>query len=782
MPDDRLKRLGQWVVRHRLGVVIFWVLLLAAGAYFSPKVDDVLQGGTRLPGSQAETVNRILQDNFGNRFGFELVLVFYSPTRQANDPAFREAVENVQLGLRDSLKINSIMAYYDTNSSDLVSKDGHSILSVVELDVKDTFGAQNAIPEIREIVARAGVPSWLKVYVTGEGAVYHDLAQVSSRDALQAEEHAFPIVLLILIFTFGALLASGIPVILGGVAVVIALGAVYFLGQHVPMFIVAKNAVSMIGLGVGIDYSQFMVSRFREELRRGLSPKEAAVAIMSTSGRTVLFSGSTVIVGVAAVFVAQVTFLNSMAISAILVVVTAVAAALTLLPALLSWFGPAVNWPSKLSDLISRSKSGRMWHRLAMGVMKQPVAFFLGTLVLLLALAWPMWHLKTYTPTVVGLPRGTESRLGFERLQSDFVAGRMSPINIIVQAPPGKSIWSADSVARIYKLSRLLAADRRVSKVEGIVDVDPNLTLDDYQKLYSEEGGVAASDNIFAQMVSSYADNSGQGRMTVLRVTTVDEPSSLTARALVKEIRSRLVTMAFGSTGSGSPDSSGSLRASSPPGSPGYRVLVGGGAAAEVDLDQVLLGKLPLIIGLVAVITFVILMVLFQSLLIPLKSIFMNLLSVLASFGLLVLVFQDGVLRGFMGLQAPGGISSIIMVILFCVLFGLSMDYEIFLTLRIKEEHDHGKSNEESVAWGLEHTGGLVTSAALIMVAVFGSFALTSMLFTQEFGLGLAAAVLLDASIIRVMLMPATMRLLGEWNWWFPRSLGRFLPRIDLKG
>lgn len=761
MRNDYLQRLGRWVVQHRWGVIVFWVLLLAAGAYFSPKLDNVLQGGNHLSESEAGIVNKILRDKFGNRFSYVLVLVFSSPTHQAGEPAFREAVEAVQTGLRDSLKVNSVITYYDANSEDLISKDGRSVLGVVELDVPEDYAAQEAVPEIRKIVAQAGVPAWLKVHVTGDPAACYDLTQVSAQDLIEAEKRAFPLTLLILIFTFGALLAAGIPIILGAVAVVISLGIVYFVAQQIPMVVLAKNAASMIGLGVGIDYSLFMVSRFREELRKGFSPQEAAVSIMTTSGRTVLFSGSTVVVGILGILVGGLALLNSLVVAAIAVVVVAILAALTLLPALLSLLGPAVNWPKPLSDFISRSKTGRMWRRLAMGVMKRPMVFFLATMALLLALAWPVLNINTYTPGMVEMPREVESRAGFEDLQNDFVAGKMAPINIIVEAPAGKSIWSADAVARIYRFSRLLAADRRVARVEGIVDVDPGLTLDDYQTLYSGEGGVTASDNIFVQMVSSYADNSGQGRMTVLRATPQDDPYDLSTRGLVREIRSKYGPAAFGSSG--------------------YRILVGGATADAVDTDDMFLQRLPLIIALVCVVTFIILMVLFRSVLIPLKSIFMNLLSVLASFGVLVWVFQEGILSGFTGMEVPGGISSMILVVLFAFLFGLSMDYEIFLTLRMKEEHDHGKSNEESVAWGLEHTGGLVTSAALIMVAVFGSFALTSIVLTKELGLGLAAAVLLDASIIRVMLMPATMRLMGEWNWWFPRSLGRFLPRMDLK-
>lgn len=762
MKGSILNRLGEWVVKHRYIVLALWGVLVALGIGFAPKVDNILLGGTHLNGTESEEVNRILHDDFGNRYGNELVIVFNSPTHKAEDSEFQDAVGLVQLDLRNSSKVDGIITYYDNSSSDMIGRDGHSVLGIIELNVADSNGVQKVVKELRTIAAR-NKPGWMNLYIVGEGATFYDLSHSAARDLVKAESYSFPIVIIVLIFSFGALLAAGIPVLLGVVSVSIALAAIYFTGQLMPIHITAKNTVSMIGLGVGIDYSLFMISRFREELKQGLSKEQAAAAILSTSGKTVIFSGSTVIVGLAAVFLAGFQMTDSLALSAILVVLFAILAAITLLPAVLSILGTTVNWPFALSDWISRTKTGRFWHRLAVAVMKKPLIFFAITLVFFLWLTSSLFHIRTFTPTLAGLPSGSESRIGLEQLKKDFVAGKMTPVNIIVEAPRGRSIWSQDAVTRIYRLSRELAADKRVSKVEGIVDVDPELSLDDYVKMYCDQS-LETSDSIFTQMVSSYVDGSGQNRKTILRVIPYDEPGSLPSRGVVQHIRSELVPKVFGNYKDAQ----------------GYRVLVGGGSALEVDLDQLLLGKLPWIIGFVCLATFMIMIFLFHSLLIPLKSIFMNLLSVMASFGLLVAVFQDNLLGGFMGIEAMGGVSSLVLVMLFAALFGLSMDYEIFLTSRMKEEHDMGHNNEESVALGLERTAGLITSAALIMVAVFGAFVFTSMPTIQELGFGLAIAVFLDASIIRIILMPAMMRLLGEWNWWFPKGLQHILPKIDL--
>ena len=759
MERNLLNRWGQWLIHHRLLVISIWVLILGLGAFYSPQVEKVLQGTFRLTGSESETVSQVLQNDFSNRFNNEMVIVFSSKNRLATDYEFQSAVENVQLQLRNLPQINNVTTYYDSSSPDLISKDGHSIIGIAELDVPNSFTAQQATPIIRKAIKDAHSPSWLKVYSAGEAAVNYDQIDASVRDIVKAESFSFPLIIVTLIFTFGALVAAGIPVILGAFSVIIALGVVFLIGQFTPVFSMAKNVVSMIGLGVGIDYSLIMVSRFREEMQNGLTPKEAAVAIMSTSGKTILFSGLLVIIGISSIFIIGVPFVNSFAIAIITVVIIAILAALTLLPILFSWLGKTVNWPDSLSKKISNSKRNYLWNRIAHGIMHKPFWFFITTLLLLLGLSFPLFHLKAYTPFITALPKGTESTLAFEKLQQDFVAGKLAPINIIIEAPPGKSIWSYDSITKIYQFSRLIRNNKQTSSIEGIVDIDPQLTLDDYHNLYS--GGLLGSENIFSQMVGSYTENTGKGHKTIMRVTSVEEPGSFASRALIKEIRTELVPKIFGKAG--------------------FQVFVGGGAAREVDMDQIFLGKLPVIIGLICIFTFLVLTVLFRSILIPLKTIFMNLLSVMASFGTLVLIFQDGLFRKIPGFITPGGLASVILMFLFAVLFGLSMDYEIFLTLRIKEEHDQGNTNEESVARGLERTAGTVTSAALIMVIVFGSFILSSSILTQEVGIGLATAIFLDASIIRIILMPATMRLLGEWNWWFPKSLVKLLPKINIK-
>ncbi len=763
--DRFFATLGGFTVKYRWLMVGFWTVALVFGISFGPRVSESLHGSMDLPGSESEQVKRILKKDFGNKFAYTLVAVVVSPDHQVTDPEYEAAVRDLQTALASEPRVSGVVTYYDAQESDMLSRDGHSTLAVIELDVKNEGDAEEVVPKLRSLAREAGLPDWLEVNITGEPAVYADMNIVGPADMARAEAIALPLALLILIFATGALVAAGIPILLGLTATLVSMGIIFFLGKITLMDTLIENVATMLGLGVGIDYSLFMISRFREELGKlGKSDKDglstAVRNVVTTAGKAVFFSGGTVFVSMLAVLFINVPTVRSIAIGASIVVLMAVLVALTLIPALLAILGERINAPRFLSRRLERMKSGGFWHRWAAQVMRYPAVFFVIIMVAFAALAYPIRHLNTWLSGASSLPPQTESRRAFDQLQKDFTVGKTSPINIIVQRPEGKSIWEADSVARVYRLSRILHADPRVTKVEGIVDVDPNLTLAEYQTLYSQDSGLSDSGNIFAQLIGSYVGGSHK-ESTVVRVTTGYEANSRESRTLVREIREKIGPEIFDGAGD--------------------RVFAGGDSAVEEDLDKAFMGAFPMIVGFVLALTFVMMLILFRSILIPLKSIFMNLLSVLASYGVMVLVFQYGVGESLLNFKAPGGLASYLLVFLFCILFGLSMDYEVFLISRVREEHDQTGDNEESVAWGLERTGGIITSAAMIMVVVFGAFALSSLVEVKEFGLGLAVAVFLDATIIRTILVPATMRLLGEWNWWLPRRLRKILPEVRLQ-
>ncbi|MGH2464305.1 MAG: MMPL family transporter, partial [Candidatus Limnocylindrales bacterium] len=518
------------------------------------------------------------------------------------------------------------------------------------------------------------------------------------------------------------------------------------------MSIFVLNLATLLGLGLGVDYSLLMTSRFREELHRGLAagnPDEAVAAAVrvtvATAGRAVFFSGLTVLLGLLGLVLFEFTILRSVGIAGAIVVGVAVLAALTLLPAILSIIGPRLD---RLA--VRRVNAGpspnEPWARLARRVMRRPLLIFVPTLGLLLILGTPFLHVRLNAPDATILPDTVPSRVAFDRLDAAFGAGRFAPLELAIRTTGPAT--SPANVAALFDYSRRLAADPRVTAVGGYVDLDPRITVAQYQLLY---GSPAGPPDRFVQATLAA---STRGDLTTFTVTTPYGPNADQGRALVLDLRSGTGPLA-------------------PPA--GTTVLIAGGAADVTDVVNRVAADFPRTALFILLATYLVLLVLLRSAVLPAKALIMNSLSILASFGALVWIFQDGNLSALLGFQPLGYVETTLPVILFCVLFGLSMDYEVFLLTRMKEAWDRTHDNTEAVAWGLERSGRIVTSAALIVVVVAGSFAFADVVLIKAVGLGVAIAVAIDATIVRALLVPATMRLLGVWNWWMPERLRRFL-------
>lgn len=741
--------IGRQVVRFRWAVLALWLGLLLFAGMSARGLPDVLKGGGfEVPGSESVRAAELLRSEFPGQPAHTLLLVFRSEGLKVDQGEYRAAVEALTGGLAAQPGIGRILTTYDTGSRRLVSSDGQVTFAVLALETSDADEARDLVPRVRQVVAGAGLPDWLTAKVTGGPAVSYDTSQTAAQDLPQAERVGLPITLLTLIVVFGALVAAGLPLLVGISAIAVTMGAAYFLGQGVELSSFIQNVVPMLGLGVGIDYCLFMVSRFREELAAGLSKEEAVVRTMATAGRAVAFSGGTVAIGLSALLVPNLMMLRSVGVGGILVVAVAVMAALTLLPALLALLGDRVNAPSFLSRRLGPATAGGFWRRWALAVMRRPLLFSLVAIAALALLAIPTFRMNTLAPGATLLPQGVESREAFEALTSGFNPGEMAPISVLVDTGLSKGLWDDESLGALYDFVQSLQKDSRVARVESLVSLDSNATLENYRQLY--DGGFDAKSH--PQTAPAVLPLIGrEGRATLVRALPSVDPDSLEARELVKAIRGEMVHAVDWPAGA--------------------MVLVGGTTASSLDMEQELYGRFPLIVGLVLGVTFIVLALLLRSLMLPLQAILMNGLSVLASYGLLVLVFQDGYGADWLGFTPPGAISSMIPVALFCILFGLSMDYEVFLLSRMREGYEETGNNDRAVAWGLERTGRVITSAALVMVTIFGSFALSSFVLMKELGLGMSAAVLLDATLIRVLLVPASMRLLGRWNWRTPSFL-----------
>ncbi|MGH2513993.1 MAG: MMPL family transporter [Candidatus Limnocylindrales bacterium] len=742
------ERLGRFTYRRRWLVVAFWIGLIVVALPLAPRASSVLHaGGFDLASLESSRARTILHDELGLPES-ALVLVYSSNSTRAGQPAFEQATASARAAITGAPYVAQILSYQ--LAPDQVSSDGRTAYDVVLLNIKPD-DSPAALPAIQgRIGALTGGP--VSIELAGGPAFYGDIQTVSEDDLRRSEFVSLPLAGLTLLLVFGSVIAAGVPLAVGGAAVVASLAAIFAVASLTEMSIFVLNLATLLGLGLGVDYSLLMTSRFREELRRRTPADDPDAAIaaavqltVATAGRAVFFSGLTVLLGLLGLVLFEFTILRSVGIAGAIVVGVAVLAALTLLPAILSILGPRIDRLA-VRRLSSAPSEREPWALLARRVMRRPVLVFVVTLGFLLVLGSPFLHVRLNAPDATILPPSVPSRVAFDRLDAAFGAGRFAPLSLAIRTD-GPALDAAN-IAALYDYSRRLAADPRITSVSGLVNLDPRISLAQYQLLYGSRAG--PPDRFVAATLAATT----KGDLTAFSVITPYGPNAAEGRSLVEDLRS----------------SSGAL---APPA--GMSVLVAGGAADVTDVVNQVAADFPRTALFIIVTTYLVLLVLLRSAILPAKALIMNGLSIAASFGALVWIFQDGNLSALFGFQPLGYVETTLPVILFCVLFGLSMDYEVFLLTRMKEAWDRGHDNTEAVAWGLERSGRIVTSAALIVVVVAGSFAFADVVLIKAVGLGVAIAVAIDATIVRALLVPATMRLIGVWNWWLPERLRRWL-------
>ena len=736
-------RLGRFVVRRKWWVVGVWALILLAALPFAPRAPSVLSaGGFILDDLESARAKALLEDELGLPPS-ALVVVFHSDTLEAGTPEFELAAAQAMRDVPDAPHVAGVLSHLVAPRQ--VSDDGHTAYDVVLLDLPPD-DSPDAVPILEE---RLGDAPGLDVALAGGPAFYGDVQRVSEEDLRRSEVISLPLAAIALLLVFGSLVAAGVPLAVGGASVLVALAAIFVVASFMPMSVFVLNLATLLGLGLGVDYSLLMTSRFREELAarggRDEDVAEAVRATVATAGRAVFFSGLTVLLGLLGLVLFEFMILRSVGIAGAIVVGLAVSAALTLMPALLAIVGTRIDRFAIRRVAVGAPTDGR-WARFARGVMRRPVAVLVPTLALLLLLGAPFLHVHFNAPDAAILPADVPSRASFDLLRQEFGEGEFAPIALAIRTD-GPAL-SAANVAGLYDYSRRLAADPRVSRVNGPVDLDPRLTLEQYQLLYGSPNG--PPDRFVREALAATT----KGDLTTFTLYTPYGPNRAEARGLVADLRR-----------DGSP--------LTPP--TGMAVLVGGGAADVDDVVSRVSADFPRTALFIFVTTYLVLFLLLRSVILPLKALAMNTLSIVASFGALVWVFQDGNLSGPLGFEPLGFVETTQPVILFCVLFGLSMDYEVFLLSRMKEVWDRTGDNVEAVARGLERSGRIVSSAALIVVVVASSFGFADIVLIKALGIGVAVAVALDATVVRALLVPATMRLLGKWNWWMPARLERIV-------
>ena len=747
------ERLGAFVHAHARLVIGVWVLIVLCALPFAPQAPGALQaGGFDLPTLESARSRAALESELGAPPS-ALVLAISSSTLTPGTVEFETAAQRAVAGVARAPHVVGSRSHLIAPTQ--VNVEKRIVYDVILLDLKPDDspaaleGIQAALVEVDGIkVALAGGPSF-----------YADIQIVSETDLQRSELISLPLAAIVLLLVFGSAVAAGLPLAVGGATVIVAFAAIFGVAQATRMSIFVLNLTTLLGLGLGVDYSLLLVSRFREELGRGAKLGDAVQRTVATAGRAVFFSGVTVMLGLAGLALFDFAILRSIGIAGAITVAIAVASSVTLMPAILSILGTRVN---RLA--IRRLGSGKVnergpWARLARAVMRRPLAVALPTLALLIALGTPWLGVRFNAPDGSILPERVPSRQALDALTDAFGEGSFSPMTAAVRTDG--PVTSAANIKLLYDWVQALQADPRVARVDSIVSIDPRLTLTQYQLLYSSSSFDSATppDRYAAQILSFTT----AGDLTTVSITPTNGPNRPESRALVGELRAAHP----GSIGAGTPS------AITPPA--GLNALIGGGAAEIVDVVDTISGEFPRTAAVVILATLVILAVLLRSIVLPIKAVVMNMLSILASFGALVWIFQEGNLSAILGFAPLGFVETTIPVILFCVLFGLSMDYEVFLLTRMREIYDRTGDNTAAVAGGLERSGRIITSAALIVVVVAGSFVFAEIVLIKALGVGVAIAVALDATIVRALLVPATMRLFGKWNWWAPRWMERLL-------
>jgi uncharacterized membrane protein YdfJ with MMPL/SSD domain len=680
--EGSLARLAGWVSRRRRAVFAVWIALLAAGGWFSLHQSDHLSGGGwEVPGSPSMRVANEL-DSFPG-VTTPSFTVFITGTRAGvagrssaiaplirRDPAVRTGLPVVVDGGR-ALLLPLAYSGTSSNSIDEATKLRHELVQTL--------------------------PS-VQTRVIGEPAIWSNFTEVSKQQLKRGESIGFPLILLILLAAFGTAVAAAAPVALGAAAVFLTGAVIYSLSRSFEISVYVTNMASMIGIGVAVDYSLFIVSRFRRELHEGQTEAAALARALASSGTAVVFSGIAVVVSLGALFAIDVNALRSMAVGAIVVVSVSVLASITLLPALLAVAGARIDrLRLPLPWRTGEGGSDALWIRWATAVMRRPVPALIAGVAVMLTLALPLFWMTTLNRGLDELPAGAEVRVATERAQQLAGPAAGAPIYVVTDSRPG-------------------TLGRRLAAVPGVVSVSEPVRSSD-----------------------------GSRWLTAARLGVQSE--SLAARRTVRAIE----------------------RVAGP------EALVGGTTVFNLDVDQAIFGGLWKMLLFILAACYLVLLLLLRSVLLPLKAILMNLLSVGAAYGVLVAVFQWGWFD-WTGYHAPGYVNTIVPALVLAVTFGLSMDYEVFLLTRIRERWLAHGDNERAVAEGLVRSARIITSAAAVMVAVFAAFTIAGAPSLKELGLGLAVAIFLDATLVRLVIVPAAMRLLGSWNWWMPRSLARLLP------
>ena len=714
-----MARWTESVIRHRRPIIVVWLVALVVGGVAAANLGDLLTNRFSVPGSDSERGLDILKDRMHERSDGAFTLVVQGNGTRPDPAAVQAAAQRGARVLTNGHAGTPLPA-------------GNDVLYVQIGTSLENQDASKKTPDVREAI---GTVPGARTYLTGFPALNHDTQPIYNDDLAKGESIAVPVALLVMLFMFGTLGGIVVPFIFAAVSIPTTLGLVWIFAHVMDMAIYVTNIVTLVGFAIAIDYSMLVVFRFREELALHDDPYDALITTMSTAGRATLFSGATVAIGLALLLFMPLPFMRSMGVGGLLVPLVSIAASATFLPAFLAVMGRRVNkWrviPQRILDKRAAQDVTGGWHRFAMAIMRRPVLWGGLAAAVLIALALQATGLHLTGGDNRGIPITTEAARGLKILENRLGPGSLAPHQIVVDTGrPGGAFDPAVVAAQ----RRLVAELRRDREIVPQTILAPAFV----SRAVARQANLIDADARIVQIRAAGRHDSG-------------EQASMD---LVDRIRKQYIPAA------GYPASAD--------------VLLTGAPAFGVDFINKAYGAFPWLVLAVLVLSYLLLLRAFRSVVLPAKAVVMNVLSVSATYGVLTLAFEHGWGNPF-GLESSPQIEAWIPIFLFALLFGLSMDYEVFLLSRMREEWDKTHDNEHAVAYGLEHTGRIITAAAIIMIAAFSGFTFGSFVGLQEFGLGLSAAILLDATLVRAVLVPAVMKLLGDWNWYLPIRLQRVL-------
>ena len=741
MKTNLFYKLGQFIYPYRWLIIVLWVLaVLGCLPFLSNIIAPFKTTGFEDEHSGSAIAQQYLNKKLGYHQDNKFIIVYHSQTLLATDPLYISKIKKSLSRLND-FPIPHDIFYPDSNKKQ-ISKDKHT--AYVAIIIKRHQPLNDEL--LSRFKASIKTPTHMTIQLGGELIFVEEVNKQTEDDLYRVDFIATPAAIITLLFVFGSFVAAILPIILGGGCALMILTMLYFIGHVCSLSIFTLNIALLLGLCLSLDYSLFIISRFCDELREGRDIKVAIAITQATAGKAIFFSGIAVFASLSALLLFPINILFSVAVGGLVAVFVAVLTAIVVLPAVLSVLNHRINLLSVRRKKLNKKEHHSLWHWIAEKVVNCPIPSFISILAVLLLLGYPFLSAKFGVSDFRIFPEHSQDRQFFDTYAEKFNEPELTPISVLVET--GKQpILSRYNLKKLSQLADKLQATPSVLEVNSIVTTDPRLTTDQYYDLYH------LPDAIMDKNVKELLATTTGHSFTVMNIISKYKANSPKTTLLIDDLRN--ISAGHGMT-----------------------LQLTGTPVSNRDVLDGIKRVLPYAILWIMVFTYLILLVLLRSLFLPIKAIIVNLLSLSACYGALVLVFQEGYLHHLLNFETQGMLDVSLLVIIFCALFGFSMDYEVFLLSRIKESYDSNHNNKKSIVFGIEKSCRIITSAAVIVIVICGSFLVADVLMVKAFGLGIAVAISVDAFLIRSILVPATMTLTNKWNWYLPRWLDKILPKL----